>query len=307
MNKTLLLVHGRSWKPPESSLCSLWLDAIKWGLSRDFPEAATRFSEVKIEFIYYGDTNNDFLQETLNKAWVDDTESRRDTLQELMKLSASQFIRETYDNLPDKDLFMEAVADMLSPLLNFFQLGEELIDQVAPDMREYWNDETSFGTAVRRPMIKPFKRALDRDGSTAIVAHSLGSMISYDTLWKFSRYGEWFDYWEKKIDLFVTLGSPLGDVTVQDNLKGKDAKGERRYPENIRKWVNIAAEDDYISHDSKILDDYREMKKLGLIESIKDYKIYNLSVRDGKSNPHHISGYLVHPRTAEILARWILE
>ena len=248
-----------------------------------------------------------FCKKALNEPWVDDTESRRGTLQELMRLRASQFTRKNYNNLPGKESFKEGAADILSPLLNFFQLSETLIAKVAPDMREYWNDETSFGTAVRRPMIKPFKRALDRDGSTAIVAHSLGSMISYDTLWKFSRYGEWFDYWEKKIDLFVTLGSPLGDVTVQDNLKGKDAKGERRYPENIRKWVNIAAEDDYISHDSEILDNYRGMKKLGLIESIKDYKIYNLSVRDGKSNPHHISGYLVHPRTAEILAHWILE
>ncbi|MCG8341707.1 MAG: hypothetical protein MI684_02615 [Chlorobiales bacterium] len=307
MNKTLLLVHGRGWEPPESSLRNLWLNAIKWGLKRDVPEAADHFNEVKIEFVYYGDINNDFLQKALNETWWDDTESMRDTLQELMKLSASQFTRKAYDNLPDKNSFKEGVADMLSPLLNFFQLSEEVIDQMAPDMREYWNDETLFGTAVRLPMIKPFKRALDRNGSTAIVSHSLGSMISYDILWKFSRYGEWFDYWEKKIDLFVTLGSPLGDVTVRGKLKGKDAKGERHYPGNIRKWVNIAAEDDYICHDFKISKDYREMKKLGLIESIEDYKICNLSVHKGKSNPHHVFGYLVHPKTVEILAHWILE
>jgi hypothetical protein len=49
------------------------------------------------------------------------------------------------------------------------------------------------------------------------------------------------------------------------------------------------------------------MRQYGLVESLKDYKIYNLSLRGGKSNPHHSGGYLIHPRTVKILAEWILE
>lgn len=306
MNKTLVLIHGRSWKPKESPLRSLWLDAIKSGLKRDNTEAYNRFSDIKVEFVYYGDVNNKFLKKELNKPWIDDSDSRRITLEQLRGYTAGQFTKRNYNELPGKESFKEGAADVLSPILNFFNLSEALIAQVAPDMREYWNDESVFGTEVRRQMIKPLKRAFDRKGSTAIVAHSLGSMISYDTLWKFNRYGEWFDYWKLKIDLFVTLGSPLGDITVQENLKGRKASGERRYPGNIRKWVNIAAEDDYISHDSKISDDYRKMRRHDMIESIRDYKIYNLSVRDGKSNPHHSCGYLIHPTTTRVLADWIL-
>ncbi|WP_294343816.1 hypothetical protein [Prosthecochloris sp.] len=307
MNKTLLLIHGRSWKPPEESLRSLWLDALRWGLDRDFPDAAARFSEVTLEFVYYGDTSNCYMESAEGKPYVDDTDSRRHTLELLKVYSSNQFSKRNYNRLPGKESFKEGAADVLSPILSFFNLSETLIAAVAPDMREYWNDESFYGTEVRRPMIKPLKRALDREGSTAIVAHSLGTIIAYDTLWKFSRYGEWYDYWNRKIDLFVTLGCPLGDATVRENIKGYNACKERRYPANIREWVNIAAEDDYISHDSKISDDYRTMRQYGLVESIKDYKIYNLSLRGGKSNPHHSGGYLIHPRTVKILAEWILE
>ncbi len=313
MNKTLILIHGRSWKPEESSLRSLWLDAIRSGLKRDNTEAYNRFSNVKVEFVYYGDINNRFLEEALKKPRVDDSDSRRITLEQLKGYTAGQFTKRKYNTLPGKESFKEGAADVLSPILHFFNLSEALIAEVAPDMKEYWtlSGRGNLGTEVRRQMIKPLKRALDREGSTAIVAHSLGTMIAYDTLWKFSHYGEWYDYWDKKVDLFLTLGSPLGDVTVQEHLKGLEAEKAMKYPWNIRKWVNIAAEDDYISHDSKISDDYRKMKRYGLLESIRDYKIYNLSVRydedgKGKSNPHHSGGYLIHPTTARVVADWIL-
>ena len=230
MNKTLLLIHGRSWKPEKPSLRNLWLDAIKSGLKRDNTEAYKRFREVKVEFVYYGDINNSFLEKALEKPRVDDSDSRRITLEELKGYKAGQFTKRNYNKLPGKESFKEGVADVLSPILNFFNLSEALIAQVAPDMKEYWNfsDRSIFGTEVRRQMIKPLKLAFDREGSTAIVAHSLGTMISYDTLWKFSHYGEWHDYWKAKVDLFVTLGSPLGDVTVQEHLKGRDAGRARK-------------------------------------------------------------------------------
>ncbi len=307
MNKTLLLVHGRSWKPPLDSLRSLWVDAISWGLERDIPQAADRFRDVRIEFVYYGDVSNKFLQEAFGKPYEDDTDSRRITLEHLKRYSKNQFSKANYNSLPGKESFREGAADVLSPILNFFNLSEALITKVAPDMGEYWNEESYYGTQVRRPMITPLKEAFDRNDSIAIVAHSLGTMISYDTLWKFSRYGEWFDYWKKRIDLFVTLGSPLGDETVKDKSKGQKAKKERKYPANVRRWVNIAAEDDYISHDSTVRGDYKGMKQYGLVESIHDHKIYNLSVREGKSNPHHSGGYLIHPKTIKTIADWILE
>jgi hypothetical protein len=70
-------------------------------------------------------------------------------------------------------------------------------------------------------------------------------------------------------------------------------------------WHNVSAEDDYLCHDNTLADDYREMLKLRLVSSIRDYHIYNLAVRYGKSNPHSSVGYLVHPRVTKIIADWL--
>jgi hypothetical protein len=100
----------------------------------------------------------------------------------------------------------------------------------------------------------------------------------------------------------VTIGSPLSDETSKRSLKGSAVSGDRRYPGNVRRWVNVAAEDDYVSHDQTAADDYREMK---LVEPIVDHRIYNLAVRNGKSNPHHGVGYLIHPVVCQTVSEWL--
>ena len=41
------------------------------------------------------------------------------------------------------------------------------------------------------------------------------------------------------------------------------------------------------------------------ISSIRDYHIYNMAIRYGRSNPHNVLGYLVHPRVAKIVSDWL--
>ena len=39
---------------------------------------------------------------------------------------------------------------------------------------------------------------------------------------------------------------------------------------------------------------------------VKDiYPIYNLNVRNNKSNPHSSIGYLIHPKFIDLLSGWI--
>ena len=56
--KTLILVHGRSWKPPKADLQALWLDAIEFGIERDHPAAIDKFKKAKKSFVYYGDLSS---------------------------------------------------------------------------------------------------------------------------------------------------------------------------------------------------------------------------------------------------------
>ena len=182
---------------------------------------------------------------------------------------------------------------------------EPIIEIIAPDIREYWNFGSPFGTDVRETLSIPLVRALRNGHEVLLLSHSIGTMIAYDTLWKFSHKSEYRGIRNKKVDLFVTVGSPLGDETVKRNLMGAKASGSRRYPSNIRRWVNVAAEDDYIAHDEKVRNDFKAMWKNGLVQPITDHRIYNLAVRDGKSNPHHGVGYLIHPKVTKLIADWI--
>jgi hypothetical protein len=92
---------------------------------------------------------------------------------------------------------------------------------------------------------------------------------------------------------------------VRRRLLGAGSKGRMRFPTNVMTWHNVSAEDDYLCHDNTLSDDYKAMLKQRQVSSIRDHRIYNLTVRYGKSNPHSSIGYLMHPRTAQIVADWM--
>jgi hypothetical protein len=306
MAKTILLIHGRNFKPPEKPLKKLWLEALRFGIERDRPDKLDAFDAATKSFVYYGDISNRFLSKALNKPIPDDTESRKKTLGELKEYKKNKFTERVYEDLPGQDWKKEAFADVFAGFFSAIRLSDFAIKKVAPDMQHYWNQDSQFGSDVRHPMIAPLKAAMDRDDEIIVISHSLGTMIAYDTFWKFCRTSEYRpDYTEKKIDTWITLGSPLGDETVKRNLKGASASVPRRFPNNVVNWVNVAAEDDYISHDQAVANDYADMKEFKLVKKITDKRIYNLSVRDGKSNPHHGSGYLIHPYVAGVVAKWV--
>lgn len=305
MGRTIILVHGRSWKPPRNSLESIWKEALRFGVERDHPGKLAAFDSVRLAFVYFGDLSGKLLVELGRVRPPSDTSARRAALDALKAVPRHGFTRRAYEKVPGQESLKEGVADSLAPVLSFFHLSEPLIASVAPDMRHYWDEDTEFGTASRGRMTPVLAEAFDRGDSILVIGHSLGSLIAYDTLWKFSRSHDFRSHNRKKIDLFISMGSPLGDETVKRHLKGARADHARRFPASIRSWINVAAEDDYISHDQKIAGDYRDMKRLGLVRSITDKRIYNLSAPGGKSNPHHSSGYLLHPVVADAVAGWL--
>ena len=310
MAKKLIFIHGRNTKPLENELRNIWYAAVRGGLKRDFgAQAVSAFNSVAKKFVYYGDLSNKFLHKEKGVKIPDDVASRKETLKQLKTYATNEFRKGVYNKLEGKDALKEGLADTFSGILSALRIGEPLVSAVAPDMGHYWNREQYFGSDVRYRLTKVLKQAFDHDDQIMLVAHSLGTIVSYDCLWKFSHYGEYrHDYGsQKKIDLLVTMGSPLGDENVKDNLKGSSSKGKLRYPNNIKEWVNISAEDDYISHDSRLKNDYKDMVKYRLLKkNVREiYPIYNLAVRNNKSNPHSSVGYLIHPKFTELLWNWI--
>lgn len=306
MGKTIILIHGRSFKPAEDQLKALWLEALIFGIERDHADKLDDFKAATVDFVYFGDISNEFL-ESFSQRPDNDLEDRKASLEQLKQFNKNQFTKANYDALPGFVSWKEALADSLSDFVDFIGLAQPVIGAVAPDMKEYWNEGTSFGSYLRETMTLPLKRAMNREDEILVISHSLGTLIAYDTFWKFSRTGEYRPkYSDKKVDIWVTLGSPLGNVTVQRNLKGVGAKPPRKYPGNIKQWINIAAEDDYVCHDQNVADDFDEMHQYGLLDAkIEDHRIYSLAVRHGTPNPHSSVGYLIHPLMAEIVAKWV--
>ena len=313
MPKHLFIVHGRHFKPAEPKLKGNWLAALRHGLQRDgFTESLVAYRRLYRKFVYYGDLSNQFLEPSQGRYDEEvDVTDRRNCLSRLKEYGRRAFLgrigKGNYNGLPGVSSWKDNAADLLSTILEPAGLASWLIRQQARDIDQYWDPDTHFGSEVRWRLTEPLCKSLYDGHDVLLVAHSLGSMISYDVLWKFSYYGEYKCLRARvpKPLTFITLGSPLGDETVKRHLKGADAGAMRRYPFLIRSWDNVSAEDDYVAHDETLADDYKKMTRLPSVVSIKDHQIYNLAVRHGKSNPHHGVGYMIHPTVIRLIGRWL--
>ena len=215
MAKQLIMVHGRDFKPKEAFLKRNWIDAIKSGIVRDFgDEYGTKFDDINKHMAYYGNLSNKFLYAKGKKH--DETKDNIDRKKALKALKAYQkkdFLKaigkKNYQQLPGRNFLYEALADTAGELVEFLRLGKPLVSAVAPDMAEYWNDETAFSSNVRWKLTKLLAKALRKDDDVLLIAHSLGSLVAYDVLWTLSHYSEYQDIWDKKLFSFISIGSPL--------------------------------------------------------------------------------------------------
>jgi hypothetical protein len=197
---------------------------------------------------------------------------------------------------------LKRFAYILGDTLPFLipHLADERMQVTLQDVRRYLNDVSGIGRQVRRRLEIRLDAAWQEGRPVLLIGHSLGSVIAWDALWELSRV----DGHPGRVDLFLTLGSPLGQRFVQRRLKGHDAAGPERYPDNIRRWVNIAAIGELTALDRSFRRDYREMLSAGLIEEMEDYEVLNFFRKDGELNVHSEYGYLVNRTTGGVIADW---
>jgi len=308
-NQTLILVHGRNARISASILLSHWRTAIERALERDSP-GGPDLSRTRVQMLYYGDLLNEVSAVEPTRPAIEQAD-RELSLKRLLALKNSkQFRRVHYEALPGKNSIREFGADVSAPLSNVLGLGRKRIARVMPELISYWENQQEFRDQVQSRLAKLVSAALARDDRVMVIAHCLGSVIAYDTFWSLSHSDPALST-ERRVDTFVTLGSPLADNYVRHHLAGGKASQQGAhgvsYPDLFNKWLNIAAEDDHICHDETVSNDFEEMLKSRLVTSIDDYRIYNLSVNYGRSNPHSAIGYLIHPRLSRILGDWLTE
>lgn len=100
-----------------------------------------------------------------------------------------------------------------------------------PEVAAYLTDQ-----ARRERCQREVAEAVRRHHPEVLIAHSLGSVVAYETLWANP---------DLEIDLLITLGSPLGMRNVVfERLLPAPINGRGERPKGVRRWVNIADKDD---------------------------------------------------------------
>lgn len=307
-DRELLFVHGRDFKPPAEDLLDVCIAATAAGIERDCPEYLDPLHAAHKTIAYYGDISNEYLAAAgRHYDPVVDLGDRRSALNAMRSLTKpKQFGVSRYDRLPGKTAVAEFAADVAAPVLGALGLSGAIIARVAADLHQYWNADSDFGARVRGRVRAAITDAMLAGRRLMILSHGTGCVATWDVLWQLSHHPDYAAEFSRcKIEQWLTLGSPLGDATVRRRLQGARSRDRGRFPTNVLAWHNVSAEDDYMCHDNTVGDDFRDMLKLRQVSCIRDYRIYNLAVRYGKSNPHSSVGYLIHPRVTKLIADWL--
>jgi hypothetical protein len=306
--RAILLVHGRDFKPARDALLEISLAALRAGIARDYPDHAEAYDMVVKDLAYYGDLTNELLLSRGQKYDEQlDLGDRNNALKALQAIQTrKRFGIRHYDRLPGKSALKEFIADIASPILGAVGLTLPLIACVSKECAEYLSGDGDYAGKVRERMRLKLCEMLDRGQRILVLAHGMGCVVAYEVLWQLSQDARFRDrYGAAKIDVLVTLGAPLGDNHIRRRLLGSKQSPAERFPTNVITWHNVAAEDDYMCHDNTLADDYQKMLNRRLVSAVHDYRIYNLAVRYGKSNPHSSVGYYIHPRVAKIVVDWL--
>ncbi len=190
------------------------------------------------------------------------------------------------------------LGDMLPFLIP--HLATERMAVHLRDLLRYERNKNGIADRVRSLVKVPLLAAAGAGRPILLIGHSMGSVIAYDTLWELSHeQGN-----PVQVDLFLTMGSPLGQRFVQKSLRGQDRIGKERYPANIRRWKNLAAVGDMTAIDPVLANDFGDMVTLGLVSEIDDDYVLNYFRLDGELNVHSEYGYLANEKTAHTIAEW---
>ena len=292
MRRSLVFVPGKSPKPlPPVHRRYLW-QCLRRGVllcDREVAEQldACRFHLAAWNFLYYGEHES----LTADVPWIERL------LQSDGATAADAREARRWSTWLTRLLY--GVGDSAHWMIGW--LPDPRVKAMIRDTLRYFGNVDGVADRIRAIVKSVIQRAVEESDSVCIVSHSMGTVIAYESLWELTHE----EGRPATIDLFLTLGSPLGMNYVQKRLLGT-GDGTRRYPAGIRRWVNVSAVGDLVSVDKSVADDFAAMVEKGLTGNIEDRhrEVYTAFRNDEGLNPHRSYGYLVHPAVAGAVVEW---
>jgi hypothetical protein len=322
-SKKIIMVHGLASKPPADFTHHLWHRTLTENIRvshRQLAQSLDTHDEV-FESAYWANVVPHHIPDSAGYC-------RKLQLQVDKVIDERREIKDGFHvGMKEKmgGFFKDRGLDLVKLLAGALTIKDDVMTDFLRETELYDQDQY-IADKIRAPLENALRRAWDEGREPIIVAHSMGSFISYDVLWRFAhRKTDGFKkYNNKRVKMFITLGSPLGDSTVRDLLFARHHldHSQRRFPTNIDFWHNYACLGDVVSHQKNFSDIfYQPMRELKLFPSGKkfcsiDYvdlhNPFEVVTHSGnrnkeKRNPHKSYGYLAQPRLGSWIADYLLD
>ncbi len=290
--KRIIFVPGKNPKPEPELHQQLVSRCLVEGVRKHSASAAKQIAEQ--DAVWVCPWNHDFYGES-----VDFTDQLA---------SVDELIRRQRATVKEKILARSWKLKLNKAIYNLGDRYPWLIDKLADDHVKammdgsniYFYDQEGKATEARNKLLEILRH--DPDTETLLIGHSMGSIVSYDTLYQMSIE----DRERKDVSLFLTLGSPLGLRYTQERLLGYSDTDASQLPSNIKNWKNVSARGDLVSFDTTLADDFGLMVQEGMVDDIVDFGkgVYNWYKGPNGYNFHSSYSYLMGPIVANIIAEW---
>ncbi len=322
-SKKIIMIHGLASKPPAEMTHDLWRRTLIENIRVDQRRLAREIEADSslFESAYWANVVPHHIPDDANylrklSVQVDKVIAERRAIRDRFHVGMGERVGA---------FFKDRGLDLVKLLAGALTVKDDVMTHYLRETELYDQDQY-IADQIRAPLEDALRRAWDEGREPVVLAHSMGTFVAYDVLWRFAhRTTEGFrEYRRKRVKMFVTLGSPLGDSTIRELLFAThhEKHSARQYPGNIDFWHNYACLGDVVSH-QKNFDEvfYQPMRALKLFPPRKKHRsidyvdLHNPFVvvthagnrHKNKRNPHKSYGYLAQPRLGTWLADYLLD
>lgn len=306
MTKIIIGIHGLANKPKKAILKHWWETSLKEGLKNmngtipHFKFEMVHWADLLYKNEVHDDANFDFDKLYNNEPYIAATANALKPYNDSWK-----------DNV--RSAALEAGIASLDTL-GIGKLADWVIEKVMKDLDFYYDDTRKILNRKKTKKELAFKVLKDelkdcinanKNHEIMLIAHSMGTIISYDVLRDIGRMPNN----TVTIKDFITIGSPLGIPYVKQQIRKlrtyNQKKDRVRTPTIItNSWINFADKKDPVAIDTHLKDDYKANNKG--IRVVDDLVVNDYVGLEGKRNHHKSYGYLRTPELSERVLKFLI-